>query len=110
MGSTISFVLGNGIGDLDVAVPDLMGKTFGDAKNLLKSMDINFTPVFDPDVTDSANAFVTRQNPQKVTESSDGEKRYNRIKPGQTIDIWLSTKPLITADSTSTDAAKPDEQ
>jgi len=57
-------------------------------------MDINFTPVFDADVTDSAHAYVTKQNPTKYGQSSDGSRRYNRIKPGQTIDIWLSTQPI----------------
>ena len=106
MGSTISFVLGNGVGNLEMAVPDLMGKHYTQARALLRSLNINFTPVFDADVTDSANAYVTKQNPQKYSQSADGEKRYNRIKPGQTIDIYLSTHPVAT-DSTA--VAKPGE-
>ena len=94
MGSTISFVLGNGIGNLEIGVPDLIGKQYSQARSLLRSMDINFTPVFDSDVTDSAHAYVTKQNPTKYGQSSDGSRRYNRIKPGQTIDIWLSTQPI----------------
>jgi beta-lactam-binding protein with PASTA domain len=101
MGSTISFVLGNGVGTLEMAVPDLMGKHYSQVKSLLRSLDLNFTPVFDPDVSDTPGSYVTRQNPQKYTETASGDKRYNRIKPGQTIDIWLSTRPLIT-DSTGT--------
>ena len=112
MGSTISFVLGNGVGDLEVGVPDLMGRQFTQARSILRSMDINFTPVFDPDVTDSAHAYVTRQNPTKYGDSNDGERHYNRIKPGQTIDIWLSTRPLVTAtDSTGVPSdATPNQQ
>jgi beta-lactam-binding protein with PASTA domain len=110
MGSTISFVLGNGIGDLEIGVPDLMGKQYSQVRSLLRSMDINFTPVFDADVTDSAHAYVTRQNPTKYGEAIDGTRRYNRIKPGQTIDIWFSTQPLpIITDSTKV-AAGPVEQ
>jgi beta-lactam-binding protein with PASTA domain len=110
MGSTISFILGNGIGDLEIGVPDLMGKQYSQARSLLRSMDINFTPVFDADVTDSAHAYVTRQNPTKYGEASDGSRRYNRIKPGQTIDIWLSTQPLpVVIDSTKV-AAEPTPQ
>lgn len=96
MGSTISFVLGNGVGTLEMAVPDLMGKHYSQVKSLLRSLDLNFTPVFDPDVSDTPGSYVTRQNPQKYTETASGDKRYNRIKPGQTIDIWLSTRPLVT--------------
>jgi beta-lactam-binding protein with PASTA domain len=110
MGSTISFVLGNGVGDLEVGVPDLMGKQYSQARSLLRSMDINFTPVFDSDVTDSAHAYVTRQNPAKYGEAADGTRRYNRIKPGQTIDIWLSTQPLpIVADTTQVPIVPEDQ-
>lgn len=105
MGSTIDFVLGNGVGNLEMAVPDLMGKRYSQVKSLLRGVEINFTPVFDPDVSDTPNSYVTRQNPQKYSQSSSGEKRYNKIKPGQTIDIWLSTRPLIT-DSSGTGTNK----
>jgi len=101
MGSTISFVLGNGVGTLEMQVPDLMSKRYSQVKSLLRSLDLNVTPVFDPDVSDTPNAYVTRQSPQKYTQNASGDKRYNRIKPGQTIDIWLSTRPLITDDSTT---------
>ena len=100
MGSTISFVLGNGVGTLEMAVPDLIGNKYSQVKSLLRASNLNFTPVFDPDVSDTPNSYVTRQSPQKYTETASGDRRYNRIKPGQTIDIWLSTRPLMT-DSTA---------
>ena len=99
MGSAIGFVLGNGVGTLEMAVPDLIGKRYSQVKSMLRSLDLNFTPVFDPDVSDTPGSYVTRQSPQKYTETASGDKKYNRIKPGQTIDIWLSSRPLIT-DST----------
>lgn len=109
MGSTISFILGNGIGNLEVGVPDLMGKQYSQARSLLRSMDINFTPVFDADVTDSAHAYVTKQSPTKYGQANDGTRRYNRIKPGQTIDIWLSTQPLAIATDSTQEANEPIE-
>lgn len=96
MGSTIGFVLGNGVGTLEMPVPDLMGKRYSQVKGMLRSLDLNFTPVFDPDVSDTPNSYVTRQDPQKYTTSANGDKRFNRIKPGQSIDIWLSSRPLIS--------------
>ncbi|MEJ7677824.1 MAG: PASTA domain-containing protein [Segetibacter sp.] len=83
-----------------MAVPDLMGKRYSQVRSLLRGVDLNFTPVFDPDVIDTPGSYVTRQNPQKFTQSASGGKKYNRIKPGETIDIWLSTRPLIN-DSTN---------
>jgi beta-lactam-binding protein with PASTA domain len=106
MGSTISFVLGNGIGDQVVPVPDVMGRKYSSVKSMLRGMNINFTAVFDPDVTDSANAYVTRQNPVRYAPSTDGEKHFNVIKPGQNIDIWFSVHQLQT-DSTRTGATDP---
>ncbi|MGI8634909.1 MAG: PASTA domain-containing protein [Segetibacter sp.] len=110
MGSTISFVLGNGIGNLEIGVPDLIGKQYSQARSFLKSMDINFTPVFDADVTDSAHAYVTKQNPTKYGQGNDGARRYNRIKPGQTIDIWLSTQPLPLITDTAQAPVNANEQ
>jgi beta-lactam-binding protein with PASTA domain len=100
MGSTISFVLGNGVGDEIISVPDLIGKQYSSVKSLLRSLNINFTPVFDPDVTDSAKAYAYRQNPTKYARSNDGEKRYNSIKPGQSMDIYFSVN-LPVADTTA---------
>ena len=104
MGSTISFVLGNGVGDEQMSVPDLLGKKFSAVKSTLRNMNLNYTSVFDADVTDSANAFVYRQRPEKYGPSADGEKHYNVIKAGQNIDIYLSVKPYV-ADSTATPSA-----
>lgn len=103
MGSTISFVLGNGVGNLEMAVPDLMGKHYSQVKSVLRSLDLNFTPVFDPDVTDTPGSYVTRQSPAKYSQTASGDKRYNRIKPGQTIDIWLSTRPVTDSTDTQLD-------
>jgi beta-lactam-binding protein with PASTA domain len=93
MGSSISFVLGDGIGDTEITVPDLVGKTYSSVKSYLRGLSINFTPVVDIDVTDTLNAYIYRQNPEVYQEVTPGQRVYNRIKQGQTIDIWLSSKP-----------------
>lgn len=108
MGSTISFVLGNGIGDEEIGVPDLINKQYRQVQSLLRGLNINYTPVFDPNVVDSANAYVIRQNPPKVSVFGNGEKRFNVIRPGQTIDIWLGTQPV--ADSTFSASPGIDEE
>lgn len=99
MGSAISFVLGDGVGDQEMKVPNLIGLTYTEAKIQLRMMSINFTPVADAGVADMESAFVYRQNPEPFT-SRGGEQQTNRIKAGQSIDIWLSVdKPVI--DTTS---------
>lgn len=108
MGSSISFVLGDGIGDTEMSVPNLIGKTFGEAQGLLRSMNINVSPVPDADVTNNSAAFVYRQNPERYTELMPGQKSNNRIRAGQTIDVWLSVnKPVV--DTTVVAPAAPAE-
>lgn len=98
MGSGIVLVLGSGLGQDEFSVPDMFGLTFSDAKAFLEANGLNLgAPVFDPDVRDSSNAFVYRQSPQRFTE----DRRINRIRQGQSIDLWLSVqKPERQIDST----------
>ena len=91
MGSSISLVLGAGIGNEDVAVPDLFGMSFGEAQVLLDANGINLGVVLpDAGLTDTAAGFVYWQNPSRYTD----DKKINRIRPGQMMDIRLTvTKP-----------------
>lgn len=88
MGSTISLVLGSGISNITAPVPDLFGMTYSEAVSVLDSMHISHVPVLDAGVSDTLNAFVYRQNPERL----DDDRKVNRIRPGQLIDIWLSAE------------------
>lgn len=89
MGTPVSLILGSGLSDIDMSVPDLFALTYNDAKGLLQSSGISFgAMVLDPDVKDTANAYIYRQSPDRYTS----DKRVNRIRQGQMIDIWLSTQ------------------
>jgi eukaryotic-like serine/threonine-protein kinase len=93
MGSTISLVIGSGIGNADMAVPKLIGLTYDEAKILLETNGLIVGSVIpDPLVKDTANAFIYKQSPLSRTE--DGFQV--RIRPGQMIDVWLSVeKPVV---------------
>ena len=95
MGSSISFVLGDGVSNTELSVPNLINKRYAEARSILRSMNVNHTIVPDLDVTDTANAFIYRQNPTQFNEPVPGEKVYNRISPGQNMDLWLSTRPAV---------------
>jgi beta-lactam-binding protein with PASTA domain len=100
MGTPISLVLGSGLSNIDMSVPDLFGLTYADAGQLLGTTGIAFgAKVLDPDVKDTATAYIYRQSPDRTT----ADNRINRIRPGQMIDIWLSTKPP-QRDTTKTSA------
>ena len=93
MGSSISLVIGSGIGTADMAVPKLIGLTYDEAQILLETNGLIVGSVIpDPLVKDTANAFIYKQSPLSRTE--DGFQV--RIRPGQMIDVWLSVeKPIV---------------
>jgi len=98
MGSAILLVLGSGLGQDEFNVPDLFSLTYSEAQTVLQSTGLNTGAVVpDADVQDVANAYVYRQSPQRLTFDA----RVNKIRPGQTIDLWLCRQvPVRGADST----------
>jgi eukaryotic-like serine/threonine-protein kinase len=96
-GSSITLVLGNGIGGMDFAVPDLVGMTYREARVSLEAQGVTLGAVVpDNDVQDTLGGYIYRQSPPQYDE----EKRLSRIRQGQTIDIWLSLlKPGQPVDS-----------
>jgi eukaryotic-like serine/threonine-protein kinase len=104
MGSKIDLVISNGIADVDMSVPDLIGMTYGDAKVLMEGSGLEFlVKDFKPDVKDSASAYIYWQNPTRMTE----DHKVNRIHPGQFIDIRCSVQKPVRNDST---IKSPDSQ
>ena len=97
LGSTISFVLGSGLGDSEMTVPPIIGLTYSAAKALLSSKNIGMSnPVFmDTNIRDTLAAFVVKQNPEPFTETTPGIKVPNKIKPGQIMDIYLGSQPPV---------------
>lgn len=94
-GSTISFVLGSGLGEGEMEVPQLIGMRFAEAKAYLSGLGINVGALLtDPDVKDTANAYIYRQNPEAKTATTDGTMLPNKIRPGQSMDFWLGTTPV----------------
>ena len=101
MGSGIVLILGSGLGQDEFNVPDLFALPYGEARTLLESNGLNYgAVVVDPDVKDTINAFVYRQSPERLTE----ERRINRIRQGQSVDMWLGLqRPVRQIDTTRSD-------
>lgn len=97
MGSAILLVLGSGLGQDEFNVPDLFSLTYGEALVVLQSSGLSAGAVVpDPDIDDTMNGYVYRQSPERLTY----DNRLNRIRPGQTIDLWLSReKPVRQTDT-----------
>jgi len=92
MGTEVSLILGSGLANIDMGVPDLFGLTYAEAKVMIEANGLGFgaTPT-ESDVRDTLNAFIYRQSPERHNE----EGKVNRIRSGQMIDIWLKVdKPV----------------
>ena len=98
-GSEIELVLGKGLSDEKTPVPDLLGKTFFQARETLTKYSLNLSvPIYDQTVISSAdtiNAFVYRQKPV-----ADGNAM---LQLGSSIDVWMTVdqtkKPDISQEN-----------
>lgn len=90
-GAQITLIIGGGLEVQQMLVPDLVGLTFAEAKALLETKGITLASVIAmTTVKDTAAAFVYKQNPERF----DIDKTPLYIRPGQTMDVWLSPMPL----------------
>ncbi|MEO6638245.1 MAG: PASTA domain-containing protein [Ginsengibacter sp.] len=89
-GSAVSLVIGAGLEEIQIRVPELVGLTVSEAKAELLEKGILLAAILTSgEVTDTLNAFVYKQNPVSL----DDEQRQMYIQPGQTMDIWVSVDP-----------------
>ena len=92
MGSTISLVLGDGVGNREFTVPVITGMSFVEARRLLEENGLGIGAiVLDANVSDTLSAYIYRQNPQRLDE----EKRIQRIRSGQLMDVWLQLEKPV---------------
>ncbi len=86
-GSAVSLVIGGGLAEEQIPVPELYGLTLSDAKSQLALKGITLAAILPTgSITDTLKAFVYRQNP----EARSDEGQINFIQPGQTMDLWIS--------------------
>ncbi len=96
MGQKISLVIGAGIGAEEVPVPNLYGLPYAEALALSEANGIELFVVLDSDLRDTTAGFVYWQNPERL----DRDRRINRIRAGQIMDIRLgATRPEPRIDS-----------
>ena len=114
MGSTISFVLGSGLGEDEFKVPNIVGMTFEEAKATLAGMNLNVGAlVVQGGVSDTLHAYVTKQYPPIKTEPDElGRFQVNMIREGQGIDLWVGREAVNREEDsgdadTNKDKAKP---
>ncbi|MFN4975728.1 MAG: PASTA domain-containing protein [Bacteroidota bacterium] len=102
-GTVINFVLGSGEGSGELEVPQLVGLTFEAAKLMLQGMNINVGAIVALNaISDSSSSFIIRQSPAALSDSLDmsGFRLPNKMKPGQLMDLFISSTPPSPADTT----------
>jgi eukaryotic-like serine/threonine-protein kinase len=86
-GSRITLIIGSGLDEQRIPVPDLVGLTLAEAKAILDIKGITLAGIANLGVVrDSLSAYVHRQNP----EVKDDEGMPIYIQPGQTMDVWIA--------------------
>jgi beta-lactam-binding protein with PASTA domain len=92
-GSTIDLIVGGGVQDIRIKVPDLVGMTVAQAKETLNEKGIVLASILaSGNVKDTLNSFVYKQNPEVL----DIDKSPLYIQPGQTMDIWVQVEKPVT--------------
>ncbi len=83
LGSQIDLVIGDGLGNVEFDVPNVMGMAYMEAIAVLSANGLAFHVVWEGAVTDSAMAEVYDQYPKALNQF----KEPNRIKEGDIIDV-----------------------
>lgn len=94
MGTRVDLVIGNGLGSQSMNVPDLVGMTVAEARDYLSSQNIELGAIVPLEsVSDTENAYITRQKPMPYSQIAEGVTTPNKIRPGQIMDVWISLNP-----------------
>jgi beta-lactam-binding protein with PASTA domain len=84
-GSKIDLEVGDGIGNTEFDVPDVVGKTLEEAEFQLKASSLKRGLIMPVDDPSKAPGTIVRQNP----EAGSG----NKIRVGDVVDIWVVGQP-----------------
>lgn len=88
-GSYVDLVVGGGLQEEAIMVPDLVGMTYNQAKMILDENGIILGAlVTDNNVSDTASAYIWKQLPPTYND----QKEPVYIHPGQLLDLWLSVE------------------
>lgn len=84
-GSKIVLVIGDGLGNVEFSVPNVVGMAYPEAIAILNASGLQFIDVWQGKITDSQTAIVHSQFPEALNEYGGA----NSIKEGQLIDIKI---------------------
>lgn len=99
-GSKIDLVIGGGLANMSIPVPNLIGMQYMEAKMILEQNGIGIGALIPkPGLTDTLGAFIIKQNPPRFSDGEEKQLLY--IQSGQVMDLWISpVNEAAIADST----------
>ena len=107
-GSIVTLVMGNGLGDTKIEVPQLVGLTFHEAKLALRALSLNVGAVVEEgNIPKLENALVYYQSPEQTDEND------RLITIGEPVDLFLKVNDIPQVEQKSadkTEASKEDEK
>ncbi len=102
-GSRITLIVGGGLENKLMLVPNLIGITYAEAKSILDETGIGLGAIVpDGAISDTASAYVIQQRPERF----DVDGMMLTIRSGQLMDIWISQNMRMATDSSSTKKIK----
>ena len=91
-GTTIDLIVGRGLGDERVPVPNLVGLSRIEANIILKSTSLNLgLEYFHTNVVDSNSAIIYKQYPQSINE--------NKVSIGSSLDLYFKQRTQKKTDN-----------
>jgi beta-lactam-binding protein with PASTA domain len=88
-GSKINLVIGEGFGNVEINVPDVIGMNADEGIAILNGNGLTVTTIWDGFVDDSASAIIYSETPSPYNELDAP----NRIREGDVIDIRIKQNP-----------------
>lgn len=88
-GSRIDLVIGDGLGNTQFNVPDVIGMSYVEGVAMLNGNGLVFTAIWEGQISDSATAIIYNQTPKSINEIGTP----NRIKEGDIVDIRIKQNP-----------------
>lgn len=88
-GSKIDLVIGEGFGNLETDVPDVIGMRVDEGIAILNGNGLTVTTIWDGQIDDSGSAIIYKQTPAPFNELDIP----NRIKEGDVIDVRIKQEP-----------------
>ncbi|PZF71106.1 PASTA domain-containing protein [Taibaiella soli] len=88
-GSVISLVIGDGLGETEMNVPDLIGISYDEAMATLSASGLKGEAVWQGEITDSGSAVIYDQQPHATNDMMAP----NRIREGDAIGIYIKQSP-----------------